>query len=946
MEKKFQVPLSTYRMQFSSKFTWKQATELVSYLSQIGITHCYASPFTKAHKGTTHGYDVVDPSQLNAELGTEQELNDFIQQLHKQGMGLILDIVPNHMYIADPENKWWSNIFENGPSSPYADYFDIDWHPPSGKLDNKVLLPLLDQPYGDALENQKLRVTYQNGAFLLELPFLPLPTDPKSWLLFLNPLAKEAEKSLGYDNPHFLEFQSILTAITHLPSTTELDEDKVTERQREKEVIKKRLQTLLTKSAPLAQMISQSLQLLNGRKEEPTSFDKLEEFLELQPYRLCFWRVANDEINFRRFFDIFEYAGIKTEKEQVFEAIHSLILQLIEKKYVDGLRIDHIDGLWNPQKYLENLQMHCQKLSDTEDLFFVIIEKILTGNEKINPEWPVKGTVGYDFLNQVNGLFVFQENKKKILNIYRNFTGVYINTFDLLYNCKKLILLVALSSELYLLARHLDKIAAKHRNSRDFTAESLRMALRDVMACFPVYRSYISPLQEIHEEDQQYIFTAIIRAKRLNPSTDPSIFDFIQDVLLLKFPVGLEEEQKRDRENFVMHFQQLTAPVTAKGFEDTALYRVYPLSSLNEVGMDPYSFGTNVEDFHNKNIERKDLWPQTLLSTSTHDTKRSEDVRARIHLLSEIPEEWEEVLLRWSKLNTPFKAQSGDECIPDANEEYLIYQTLLGSWPLNPMDKNGHQQYVKRIQDFMRKALNEAKIHTSWINPNKDYENAIHSFIETILNFDKETPFLKDFKIFAQKISFAGMLNSLAQLLLKGTSPGIPDIYQGNEIWDFSLVDPDNRRPVDYTQRKQLLENLNEHLEKYLSNARDGRIKLFLTVKILHLRQRLSSLFLQGSYVPLFAKGERENHIIAFARILNNKIVMVITARFFSSLLKGESVPPDTWKNTKLMLPKEIRGKFRNILTDQLIDIEKQELDLEKVLNQAPFAILESEQDG
>lgn len=942
------IPLSTYRLQFNSQFTFKQAKELTEYFHNLGISHCYSSPIFTAKPGSIHGYDVVDHKSLNPEIGTEEEFKALIKDLHHREMGLILDIVPNHMLVMDSNNKWWMDILENGQTSPYAEYFDIDWHPPRKELRNKVLLPLLDQEYGDALENQVLQIIYHDGSYYLQLPNLLLPTDPKTWNLILEPMVKEAEKILNSTDAELIELQSIVTSLHHLPTTVHLEREKIKERLREKEVIKKRLGSLISNTKTLANLMGQQLTVFNGKKGDPASFNKLETFLDLQPYRLCYWRVANDEINYRRFFDISELAGIKTENPKVFEAIHELAFKFLDKQYIDGLRIDHIDGLWDPEKYSKNLQKLCHEhLPDLtkDELFYVIAEKILTGNEKLRKEWSLYGTVGYDFLNQVNGLYVNQQHKKAFFDIYRNFTGIQTSVFELIYSSKKLILLVSMSSELHVLARHLDLISEQHRISRDFTQESLRVALRDVIACFPVYRSYIQAEEGIiHDEDRQYIVSAISRAKRLNPAINASIFDFIQSVLLLEYPQGINELEVAERQNFVMRFQQLTSPVMAKGLEDTAFYRFYPLASLNEVGADISTFGTTIEQFHKKNLERFELWPHTLNASSTHDTKRSEDARARINVLSEIPMEWEQALLRWSKMNEKHKKIDGEETTPDSNEEYLFYQTLIGSWPLLPSNSINYQKYVERIQGYMEKAIKEAKINSSWINPNKYWDQGVQQFVKNVLSLENENPFLNDFKDFIEPILEAGMLNSLSQLILKMMSPGVPDIYQGNEIWDFSLVDPDNRHSIDYDIRQSLfksiipfLEKPNiDHLQQLIQNPKDGRIKLYITSLLLKLRQSMPEVFSDGEYIPLEVEGERKNQVIAFARAHQNQVIIVIVTRFFFALGKNSY-----WKNTLVKLPKN-KNSGRNILTNEKIDTSKGEINLENTLTPIPFAILET----
>lgn len=933
------IPLATYRLQLNKNFNFRQAEELIPYLSQLGISHFYASPILTAKPGSMHGYDIIDYSKLNPEIGTMEEFENFVKTLCRHNMELLLDIVPNHMHIMSPNNLWWQDVLENGPSSPYADYFDIDWHSPRSIHKNKVLLPILDQQYGNALEQQVLKVIYQKGSFLTKIYQFTLPTDPKSWILLLEPLAKEVEKIFPEENEHYLELKSIITSLIHLPPNSEQDKEKIAERLRENEVIKKRLETLFNANSMISHLLSQQLQAFNGKKGDPLSFDQLEAFLNLQPYRLSFWRVANDEINYRRFFDIFDYAGIRTEKPEVFEAAHALICSFVKKKWVSGLRIDHIDGLWDPDQYLLDIQKYCSENSS----LYVIVEKILISNEKLRSEWKIQGTVGYDFLNQLNNLFVYMKNKHSILNIYQNFIEVTDNPTELIYICKRLVLDVLLSSELHVLARRLDHIAESHRNSQDFTAESLKAALRDVIACFPVYRSYIrASIGQIHQEDREYILTAIGRAKRRNPVTERSIFDFIQNVLLLEHPEGLEEQQKVERQNFVMRFQQLTGPVMAKGLEDTASYRFYPLSSLDEVGSDLQSFGISIEDFHKKNLEKLEAWPYAMLTTTTHDTKRSEDVRARLNILSEIPLEWEQALHRWNQINEHHKIEDGEEVIPDRNEEYLLYQTLIGTWPLDNMAIDEHQNYIARIQNYMEKAVKEAKVHSSWINPNVHHDQGVHQFVEKILTMDGTNNFLNDFKTFVPKISSLGLLNSLSQLLLKLTSPGVPDIYQGNEIWDFSLVDPDNRRPVDYAIRRQLLENL-DSLQDYIENPNDGRIKFFITQRTLQLRKKLSKLFREGIYLPLNVKGKMQNHMIAYARVLEEKAVVVLAGRFFSFFMRDfqHYMQENTWHDTIVELPPEFTKRpFKNIYTNMEFS-SSDVIPLQDVLQPIPLTVLE-----
>ncbi len=940
MLKTYPIPASTYRLQFNKEFTLVQASEIADYLQQLGISHCYASPLLQAKPGSSHGYDIVDHTQINREIGSLDELRVFAHLLKSKEMGIVLDIVPNHMHIVDQANKWWQDVLENGPSSSFAHYFDIDWHPLRSSFENKVLLPLLEQQYGSAIESQSIGVAYDNGRFLINLKGFMLPTDPKSWIIILDSFAAHVLRQYDEESHEVRELQSIITALKHLPKVTEKENERITERMREKEIIKKRLAELLIEPQT-REMLQQVLNKIAGSKGDPHSFDQLEAFLNEQPYRLCFWRIANDEINFRRFFDIFEYAGIRTECEEVFTATHKFIFELLGLQYISGLRIDHIDGLWDPEGYLMKLRANCEPSHGC----YVVAEKILTGKEKLPKDWQLDGTVGYDFLNLLNSLFVKTTQKKAVYDIYTAFTGMDVKIKDLVYLCKRLVLDVSLSSELHMLARRLDRIAEGHRSSIDFTAESLKTALSEVIACFPVYRTYIRENGQITEEDRQYINHSLAAAKKRNPAIDPSIYVFIESVLLLNHPEGLDEKLKAERIDFVLRFQQLTGPVMAKGVEDTAFYRKFPLISLNEVGNDPYSFGITLEGFHKKNIERLENWPHSMLASSTHDTKRSEDVRARINILSEIPEEWAQALQVWSKLNSQYKLQDEDETIPDNNDEYLLYQTLLGSWPLAIPGQEAFNNYVSRVKAYMEKAIKEAKIHSSWINPNKTYDQGVLQFIDNILK--PGSPFIQQFEPFYHKISRLGMLNSLSQALLKLTSPGVPDIYQGTELWDFSLVDPDNRRPVDYDLRKRMLSEADAEnsLKNALMQPENGMLKLLLISSVLKLRKKHSELFAAGNYIPLEVAGPLADNVIAFARTYQNNAIIVIAGRFFTEFMADFDKYQDheKWQQTQIDLPESLqKTSFCNVLSGEYANLEKSRLTCANLGSVLPLAILES----
>jgi (1->4)-alpha-D-glucan 1-alpha-D-glucosylmutase len=1031
------IPAATYRLQFNHLFTLKQASAILDYLRGLGISDCYASPMFMARPGSLHGYDVIDPTKLNPEIGTREDFIEFSAQLKKQGMGLMMDVVPNHMCIAGSGNQWWNDVLENGPSSRYASFFDIDWRPPKQNLANKTLLPILGDQYGRVLENQEIHLVYQRGAFFVTYYETRLPIASRTSIFILNAALDELKTGLDEAHPHRLELESIITALSYLPPRTETDPEKVRERMREKEIAKRRLAALVAKSREVSGALKKTVKEFNGVRGDARSFDRLEELLGEQAYLLCFWRVAADEINYRRFFDINELAAIRVEEPEVFAAVHELVFRLIREGHVTGLRIDHIDGLYDPEQYLRHLQGGCRKAmrrlasaasdrglriadrglkeisiaasqsaipgggfgvkdpqsenpqsairnpqsgtpqpaieesairdpqSAIERPFYIVVEKILGQDERLREGWAAQGTTGYDFLNLLNGLFVDTQNSEAFSKLYRRLAGVESDFADVAYESKKLILETAMSSELHMLARRLDRISEQSRYTRDFTLNSLQYALSEVIACFPVYRSYIRPnANEVGEEDRRYISRAIRNAKRRNPTVSASVFDFIESLLLLRDsewierPEIIDDDQLRERREFVMRFQQLTGPVAAKGIEDTAFYRFYPLTSLCEVGGEPSRFGVSPGTFHRRNRERLALWPYGMLAGSTHDTKRSEDARARINTLSEIPVRWYSAVRRWQNMNRDLKTAIEDQAAPDANEEYLLYQTLIGAWPLDAA-ADVPQSFVQRIQDYMIKSLREAKVHSSWLNPDEEYEQAACDFISKILSPDGA--FTRNFAEFQAPIARAGMFNSLSQTLLKITAPGVPDFYQGTEIWDFSLVDPDNRRPVDYEHRKRLLDSLRAKeagdrvslADDLLRSISDGRIKMFITTSALNYRQNNRDLFERGEYLPLQTAGERERHVVGFARRIGDKTVIVVATRFFIRLTSGLPIGPEVWGDTTILMNDELAGCYRDVFTGKNIRVRKRpdgdkdgdedgnELPVAEALAHLPVALLE-----
>ncbi len=994
---KRRTPSATYRLQLNRFFTFKDARAITDYLHALGVSDCYASPYFKASPDSLHGYDISDHNQLNPSIGTEKDYDAWIAEIHANGMGQVLDTVPNHMGIGQAKNDWWRDVLENGPSSVYASYFDIDWTPVKNQLENQVLLPILGDQYGRVLENQEFKLTYNEGTFSINYWETHLPVAPRSYMLILRTLLETLQVSLAESDENLAELQSIIRSLEYLPSRTESDPQRLEERRREWEIVKRRLGTLVEQSAEVRAALDQVIETYNGVAGAPHSFDKLDELIQAQSYRLAYWRVAAEEINYRRFFDVNELAAIRMERPEVFETTHKLIRRLLAEGAVNGLRIDHPDGLFTPTGYFCELQKayivdecrrsYFENKSATEEEWAALetelrqryddmweenptapelralpiyVEKILARGEELPSEWTVDGTSGYEYLNLVNGVFVDGANEKAFTDLYATFIRDKVNFADLVYSRKKLVMQVSLASEINVLAHRLDAISERSRYYRDFTLNSLTDAIVEVIACFPVYRTYITHCdQDLTRHDAAAIETAIKRAKQRNPATDPSIFDFIGSSLKLEFPPSFDDEAREAQCAWVMKFQQNTGPVMAKGLEDTSFYIYNRLTSLNEVGGEPQHFGVNVATFHRQNQERLRLWPRTMLATSTHDTKRSEDVRARINVLSEIPSDWRKALTRWSRLNSRHKVKVEGQSVPDRNDEYLLYQTLLGSWPLESMSADERATYIDRIVAYMIKALREAKVNTSWLNPNVAYDEGVEQFVRAILDPTKSEAFLADIEPWAQRIIEGGMLNSLAQTLLKLTSPGIPDIYQGNEMWDFSLVDPDNRRPVDYDLRRKQLSMLHRKrkdgdntalMRSLIDSRRDGTIKLYLTERILQYRREHLELFIDGTYTGLDAVGARQDQVCAYMRSLDDTSIIVAVPRLLNrqhrdgawALLEENE---GFWGTTALMLPGVEEGtRLRNLLTGEIVETtgksDQTSVLLADMFATAPFALL------
>ncbi len=955
-------PISCYRLQFNKGFTFKDAERILPYLKRLGITDIYSSPYFRAQPGSTHGYDITDYSSLNPELGTEEDFMSFTDTLLSLGMGLIMDIVPNHMSIASATNPWWRDMLENGPASPHAGHFDIDWKPLKEALEGKVIVPVLGGQYGQVLESGGLCLVYDKGGFSVIYFEHDLPIDPSTLNQILEHARQLLMEALDSDGPALLELQSIITAVAHLPGRYVQDTVRIEERYREKEAIKRRVEALYNTSGEFRSVLDETVLVFNGNEKNPESFDLLDRLLGSQVYRLAFWQVATEEINYRRFFDINDLAAVRNEQPFTFEQSHALVLRHIAEGRITGLRVDHPDGLYDPDEYFSRLQKMCfihmvigrageadtsaavldalGELYEAEkentpsivDSFYIIGEKILVGDERIPRQWPISGTTGYSFMNSAGGLFVDSMNLKGFTEAYQRFIRRKDDFQSLLHQKKKLIMDSFMAGEINVLGRALNIISEQDRRFRDFTLNSLMEATMETIACFPVYRTYAND-SGITDRDAGYVSRAVAKAARLRRDLPSSLFDFLHQVLTLDYPGEYPESRKQQWLEFAMRFQQITGPIMAKGLEDTVFYSYNRLVSLNEVGGNPNQFGTSREAFHGDNMERLKHWPGSLVATSTHDHKRSEDVRARISVLSEMPEAWREHLTHWGRINRKHKTKRDEILMPDRNDEYLLYQILLGAWPHEglAMDDIGMEGFGRRIKRYMTKAAREAKTHTTWISPDNEYEEALENFVDRVLISDD---FLGSFAGIQRTVSFYGMLNSLSQTLLKITSPGVPDFYQGTEIWNLTLVDPDNRLPVDYRRLEHMLAKVVDWPEGFsiksaLDNPADGMIKLFLTRKALMYRFQNKDLFQEGSYVPLEVTGPRSRHIVAFLRGLKGSYAIVIVPRLLGQVIgqdigqgigqgrpEGEFPLGDCWQDTRVILPDEMRvHEFQNVLT-------------------------------
>ena len=921
------IPSATYRLQLHQKFPFEAVQQIVTYLARLGISDVYASPIFEARSGSMHGYDVLDPNQINPELGGAEQFDALVSELQQHSIGWLQDIVPNHMAF-DSHNPYLMDILEHGPSED-SDLFDIDWNHDFVSLKGKVLAPMLGSAYGECLTQGELKLVYEAGNLSVTYYTLKLPIRIESYRHWISLTLDSLSEKLG-DDPEVAGLRDLVERLQGISAQGP-------ERKAQTNDLKASLWELYQHSE-VKDALDRNLEVLNGEAGVVKSFVALDQFLSEQFYRLSFWKAASEEINYRRFFTVNELISVKAEKLGVFDKTHELIKQLVESGKITGLRVDHIDGLYDPAQYLTRL--HERVAPDT----YITVEKILELQEDLPEDWTIEGTSGYDFLNYINGIFCQTEHEGQFEEIYQKFTGLD-QPYDLLAEqTKQLILEKDLAGDADNLTRRLKAIAAQTIEGSDFTAQSLGLALREVLAQFPIYRTYTAS-ETVTPSDQTFVEEAIAAAAQQRPLLQQEL-GFLKALLLRQDLEPASPQFRSDQLHFVMKFQQLTGPLMAKGIEDTLLYVYNRLLSLNEVGGNPSHFGISAEAFHAFNRNRCERWPHTQNTTATHDTKRGEDLRARLNVLSELPQEWQAQLMNWQALNQAQLSSAEGSQIPSRNDEYFLYQTLIGAFPFDRSEAD----LIERVKAYVLKAAREAKVNTTWLHANSDYEDEYLEFVEKILTPSDDNAFLQAFYPFQQRIAGYGIYSSLSQVLLKYAAPGTPDLYQGTELWDFSLVDPDNRRPVDYTKRIQILDDIYQRREDSLSLIRellesrtDGRVKLFLTTQMLQVRQAYASLFKDGSYLPLTVSGTFANSIVAFARCHQGHTIVAVAPRFLTSVVEPETLPlGPVWKDTQVELPSEWGSEWKNLITAENI-LSNGDLPVSDIFQQFPGALLVSQ---
>lgn len=925
-------PVATYRLQLTPEFDFADVAKVLEYLVRLGVSDIYASPVFKAKPGSQHGYDVVDPSCINPELGDMQELGSLTRKARGLGLNWIQDIVPNHMAY-HKANGMLMDVLESGPNSSYYRSFDIDWRHAYEPLRGRVLTPFLGKMYGEALEAGEIILRYASSGFHVAYYDHEYPLAIETYADVLDPLLRRFGKSAGKDSHDYVKLLGLSYVLRTLPSIEE-----AAERRDQVRFVKELLAELHAGNATLRSLLDEEIAKLNGEPGNPESFNRLDDLLKRQHFRLSFWKVATEEINYRRFFNINELISVCVEDQDVFTSTHGLIVDLVRRDIVQGLRVDHVDGLFDPEGYLKRLRRFA-------DQAYIVVEKILQFGEELPESWPVAGSTGYDFMNMAGGVLCATGNKRRFERIYARFSNMKEDYQELAALKKRLIIGKEMGGDVDNLARLMKRVTGTLRYGSDITMFGLKWAIVEVLARFPVYRTYISPAG-FTDLDGAYIREAIGRARKHLP-THRFELDFIEDFLLLRHYDKLPDEERRGWMEVAMRFQQLTGPLMAKGFEDTLLYNYNRLVSLNEVGGSPERFGVTLNEFHAFCRERAEKWPLTMNSLGSHDSKRGEDARARIMVLSELPSEFDARLKAWQRANRKAKTSWQGERYPAENDEYFLYQTLLGSYPLEP---KAVESYLPRLKDYLLKAAREAKVHTTWIDPNEQYEQALLGFAEAILTPSDANRFLPDFLDFLRQVSFYGLFNTLTQTLLKITAPGVPDFYQGSELLDFAFVDPDNRRPVDYPARAYALEAIVSRTERdaeslaaeLLDAMHDGRIKLFLVQRVLAARKAHADLFRHGAYLPLKVQGGHGDRVIAFARQHDEHGWAIIAApRFLTGVVQPGTMPlGDVWAGTELLLPQDAPAEWREAITGRPVQSSAGSLPLAEAWRAFPGAML------
>ncbi len=921
---------ATLRLQFHRDFTLDDATALVDYFADLGISHLYASPLLTARPGSMHGYDVIDPTRINPELGGEPALRRLVEALRSKGMGLILDIVSNHMAVGGSGNPWWLDVLEWGRRSPYAQFFDIQWNSPDPLLEGQLLVPFLGSDYGEALQQGKipLRLDVENGAFYAEHYEHRFPISPPTYGEILRLTDHSELRALAQ------HFDALKTEPAPYQAARNLRAD---------------LARLLEDSTT-RQTLEEALKHYDSTTEE--GFRRLHGLLERQNYRLASWRTAGDDINWRRFFDINELGGLRVERPVVFEETHEKIFELITEGLVDGLRIDHIDGLANPRGYCRRLRRRVDRLNAArpaeaeQEHVPIYVEKILAEGERLHDDWGVDGTTGYEFMNQVSLLQHDPAGKSVLCSLWSETAERPADFMEEVRQARQLVLTGPLAGDFETVAQALLQVARHDVMTRDITLGAIRRALLELIVHFPVYRTYVAARGR-READEPFFQQALAGARTTLGEADWPLLDLLDRWLggedLRSLPPG---PARRIRRYACTRFQQLTSPAAAKAVEDTACYRSGALLSRNDVGFDPQTFSAPVETFHAECLSRAEHFPRNLLTTATHDHKRGEDTRARMTVISERAEWYAGKVRHWRQLAYGQRQELQDGPAPSAGDEMLLYQVLLGCWPmdLKTDDKPAMEAFCERIIKWQEKAVREAKLRSTWTDPNSDYESACQHYVRGLLLGDECKTLRDDIAAAAMELAPAGALNSLTQTFLRMTTPGVPDLYQGADYWDFSLVDPDNRRPVDFDRRRTTF-SLDAQPAELMEHWQDGRIKQWLIARTLKLRHAQPRLFTEGRYIPLKVEGEQADSLVAFARELDGTWLVVIAARLASGLLGDSPVPqvaPERWGDTLVRLPDALSGHALERLFDGMAVTPKQEgLAVMEVLQQLPLALLQ-----